>query len=213
MISTNSVQFIQFYLTVYTHTPHVCVSAWCDLSWYMVVWFIQNAPRRQQFHAAPAMSKPNSAVSTPLGWMFKTRYKKLVTHIESHASAVSLLQSGEKRCIKAINNNNNNSNRIHAPWESSEPNVLRDLYLFSCYGDFRLIQQQLGFLHPVSQNIRVMAHSHKFASYSYEQYFASYSDEQYFASYFDEQQFTSCFDEKILQVILLVSFRLVSKLF
>ena len=31
------------------------------------------------------------------------RYKKLVTHVESHASAVSLLES----YIKAINNNNN----------------------------------------------------------------------------------------------------------
>ena len=33
-----------------------------------------------------------------------TRYKNLVTHVESHASAVSLLESGEKRDIKAINN-------------------------------------------------------------------------------------------------------------
>ena len=29
-------------------------------------------------------------------------YKKLVTHVESHASAVSLLESGEQHCIKAI---------------------------------------------------------------------------------------------------------------
>ena len=41
-----------------------------------------------------------SAVSTPLQWIFKkkkkkTRYKKLVIHVESHASAVSLLESGE----------------------------------------------------------------------------------------------------------------------
>ena len=35
------------------------------------------------------------------------RYKKLVTHAESHASAVSLLESGEWRYIKAINTNNN----------------------------------------------------------------------------------------------------------
>ena len=52
-----------------------------------------------------------SAVSTQLQWIFKnnnnnnnnnnkTRYKKLVTHVESHASAVSLLDSGEQRCIK-----------------------------------------------------------------------------------------------------------------
>ena len=30
------------------------------------------------------------------------RYKKLVTHVESHASAVSLFKSGEQRYIKAI---------------------------------------------------------------------------------------------------------------
>ena len=37
-----------------------------------------------------------SAVSTPHRWIFKkTRYKKLFTHVESHASAVSLLNSGE----------------------------------------------------------------------------------------------------------------------
>ena len=37
-----------------------------------------------------------------IGGYSKTRYKKLVTHIESHASAVSLLESGEQRYIKAI---------------------------------------------------------------------------------------------------------------
>ena len=36
-----------------------------------------------------------SAVSTPLGWIFKMRCKKLFTHVESHASTVSLLESGE----------------------------------------------------------------------------------------------------------------------
>ena len=47
-----------------------------------------------------------SAVSTPLQWIFKNmRYKKLFTHVESHASATSLLESGEQRYIKAINNN------------------------------------------------------------------------------------------------------------
>ena len=58
-----------------------------------------------------------SAVSTPLRWIFggysKTRYKKLFTHVEWHASAVSLLKSGEQRYIKAINNNNNNSYTIY----------------------------------------------------------------------------------------------------
>ena len=37
----------------------------------------------------------------------KACYKKLVIHVESHASAVSLLESGEQRYKKAINNNNN----------------------------------------------------------------------------------------------------------
>ena len=46
-----------------------------------------------------------SAVSTPLRWVFKKRtIKKLFTHVKSHASAVSLLDSGEQRYIKATNN-------------------------------------------------------------------------------------------------------------
>ena len=32
----------------------------------------------------------------------KTRYEKLVTDVESHASAVSLLESGEQCYIKAV---------------------------------------------------------------------------------------------------------------
>ena len=44
-----------------------------------------------------------SAVSTPLRWIFKkkkkTRYKKLVTHVEPHARAVSLLKRAENRAI------------------------------------------------------------------------------------------------------------------
>ena len=35
------------------------------------------------------------------------RYEKLVIHVQSQASAVSLLESGEQCYIKAINNNNN----------------------------------------------------------------------------------------------------------
>ena len=36
-----------------------------------------------------------SAVSTPLRWIFKNALKKLAAHVESHASAMSLLESGE----------------------------------------------------------------------------------------------------------------------
>ena len=37
----------------------------------------------------------------------KPRSKKLVIHVGSHANALSLLESGEQRYRKAINNNNN----------------------------------------------------------------------------------------------------------
>ena len=57
----------------------------------------------KQFLVAPAMLhaakfKHTHAVSTPLRWIFnnnKNHYKKLFTHVESHASTVSLLESGE----------------------------------------------------------------------------------------------------------------------
>ena len=49
-----------------------------------------------------------SAVSTPLRWRLKQQephYKKLVIHVESHASTVSLFENGEQLCIKEININ------------------------------------------------------------------------------------------------------------
>ena len=54
--------------------------------------YTELAPRRQQFHVAPAMPalKYTTSVDIP-----KTYYKKLVTHVESNASAVGLLESGE----------------------------------------------------------------------------------------------------------------------
>ena len=44
------------------------------------------------------LQEPNSAATTPLGWIFKARCQKLVTHLESHATrapALSLLERGE----------------------------------------------------------------------------------------------------------------------
>ena len=78
-----------------------------DVTWCMVVWWTLNAPRWQQFHVAPANA---SAVSTPLRWIFKDVHKKLVTRVESHPGAASLLESGEWRYVKAIKNNNKNNN-------------------------------------------------------------------------------------------------------
>ena len=44
-------------------------------------------------------------LATNFGGYSKTRYKKLFTHVESYARAGSLIESGEYRYIKAINNN------------------------------------------------------------------------------------------------------------
>ena len=54
---------------------------------------------RAEMAAVSCGTSHASAVSTRLRWILKekkekTRYKKLVTHAESHASAVSLLESG-----------------------------------------------------------------------------------------------------------------------
>ena len=54
------------------------------------------APRGQQFHAAPAMPALKYTTSVDIQ---KTRYKKLITHTESHASAVSLLKRAENSAI------------------------------------------------------------------------------------------------------------------
>ena len=51
------------------------------------------------FHVAPAMPALKYATSVDIKKKKKTRYKKLVTHVESHASAVSLLKRAENSAI------------------------------------------------------------------------------------------------------------------
>ena len=58
--------------------------------------YTELAPRRQQFHVAPAMP---ALKYTTLVDIQKMRYKKLVTHVESHARAVSLLKRAENSAI------------------------------------------------------------------------------------------------------------------
>ena len=70
-------------LQLNTHAPYICGFAWSDMA---LVWWTQNAPRRQQFHVAPAMS---ALKAHHFGRYSKTRNKKLFTHVESHVSAVS----------------------------------------------------------------------------------------------------------------------------
>ena len=61
------------------------------------------APRRQQFHVAPAMPALKYTTSVDIKKkQKKTRYngyKKLVTHVESHANSVSLLKRAENSAI------------------------------------------------------------------------------------------------------------------
>ena len=71
-----------------------------EVTWCMVVWCTQNLRRDGysfMWHQSCWRCKYTTSVEIQ-----KTRYKKLVIHVESHASAVSLLESGEQRYIKAI---------------------------------------------------------------------------------------------------------------
>ena len=58
--------------------------------------YTELAPRRQQIHVAPAMPMLKHPTSVAIQ---KTRYKKPITHVEPHASAVSLLKRPEKSAI------------------------------------------------------------------------------------------------------------------
>ena len=59
--------------------------------------YTELAPRRQQFHVAPAMPALKYTTSVDIQ---KTRYdKNLVTHAAPHASAVSLLKRAENSAV------------------------------------------------------------------------------------------------------------------
>ena len=49
--------------------------------------------RRQQLHVAPAISQPNSAVSTPLRWTFKTHCKKRQSLMQNYGIVQELCES------------------------------------------------------------------------------------------------------------------------
>ena len=68
-----------------------------EVTWCMVVWCTQNLRRDGcsfMWHQ-PCVSKYTNLVDIKKKKKKKKRYKKLFTHVESHASAVSLLESGE----------------------------------------------------------------------------------------------------------------------
>ena len=60
--------------------------------------YTELAPRRQQFHVAPAMQQPKSTVRTSFRWMLKLRAIKGHSHsfrIRFDKNEVSLLESRE----------------------------------------------------------------------------------------------------------------------
>ena len=63
--------------------------------------YTELAPRWLQFHVAPAMPalKYTTSVDIKTKTKKKTRYEKLVTHVEPQASAVSLLKRAENSAI------------------------------------------------------------------------------------------------------------------
>ena len=61
--------------------------------------YTELAPRWLQFHEAPAMPALKYTTSVDIQ---KTSYKKLVTHVESHASAVSLLKRAENMIKSSV---------------------------------------------------------------------------------------------------------------
>ena len=63
--------------------------------------YAELAPRRLQFLVAPAMPALKYTTSVDIQ---KTRYKKLVTHVEPQASAVSLLKRAENSAVSVIIN-------------------------------------------------------------------------------------------------------------
>ena len=86
-------------LQINIHAPYVCCFEWrhCKPVHRCMV-FTELAPRWQQFHVAPAMQQPNSAVSTPLRLIKrkeKSIYKKVRCMIDDdnwlHRVGISML--------------------------------------------------------------------------------------------------------------------------
>ena len=77
-------------LQLNTHTHYVCGFAWSDMVHGSMVY-----TERDETAAVSCGTSHASATKRHFGGYWKTRYKKLFTHVESHANSVSLLESGE----------------------------------------------------------------------------------------------------------------------
>ena len=89
-------QKCRWQVTAKTHI-HLTYVALHDVTWSMVVWCTQNLRRDGcsfMWHQPCQRCKYTTSVDIK-----NTRYKKLVTHVEPHASAVSLLKRAENSAI------------------------------------------------------------------------------------------------------------------
>ena len=90
---------LQLNLQLKMHAPYICGLAWSD----MVQGCMEYTERAEM--AAVSRVHHFSGYS-------KMSHKKLYTQVESHVSAVSVLESGEQRYIKVINNSNNKTSHL-----------------------------------------------------------------------------------------------------
>ena len=65
------------------------------VAFHEVTWCMVYTERTEMAAGSCGTSDSSAVSSTHFGGYSKMRYKKLFTHVESHASAVSLLESGE----------------------------------------------------------------------------------------------------------------------
>ena len=73
---------------------------WFCMKWHGAwLYGVHRSDLRRDRAAVSCGTSHASAVSTPLWWIFKKRAVKLVTHVEPHASAVSLLKRAENSAI------------------------------------------------------------------------------------------------------------------
>ena len=78
--------------------------------------YTERAPRRQQFHVAPAIATIKQRCQYTTAVDIKTRAIKGYSHsfrVTSEKSTASLQGSGEERCIKAISDNDNHKGHTH----------------------------------------------------------------------------------------------------
>ena len=78
------------------HAYTLCM--WLCMKWHGA-WLYGVHRTCAEMAAVSCGTSHASAVSTPLGGYSKTRYKKLVTHVAPHASAMSLLKRAENSAI------------------------------------------------------------------------------------------------------------------